>query len=1154
MSNNDFTFDTSYNPDSAFSRVKFGVNRPILETELNEMQKISEDRLTNFVRQNAPTGFLEIVKRDFIGEPIIYNPNNLENCIAIAPCTMSLNGYNVVIEGKDVVNSVKGYTIVKLGEAPQSSSSYFDFVYLELWFEEVGAQSAVYKNGNINGEILNNNILDNRVAEETSRRVGIRYKINVKNNVDLNKWPEGFGFNNMSDYSDIYASGPRNAPIINHDYLFISASGSEFKNTSFYSDKGLYVAGRPDGRNLNADFGVLEKYIFAVPLIGIKRRNKSGYSSNNPNGANQYVSLNTISDRPDGLFYNRIDQRDVVDLRKTISFGQFNAVKMLDENLKKLMNGSLITNKRERLLRTQFGITPIEDMNDNFYNRNAIFHVKFRNQTLLPSIGLAGVPSGNPEYHLAASGYGLSLNGKFSIQYPIDSFTKNEGTIDFFLKPYWNGTDQNVSQTILAINDETQYPIMLLTKTQGQLVMRLNYNKEASQSSYTIAYLDKNTIYDNEICHIRFTWLSSINGNESKIYINGNLAAANAYSPSALSPKYLVLGKNGETISSQSPDHVGCVVDEFVIYNKVLDNNFIQLSGDIMSGDAKIHPSFNGILSSFKNNVSRQLTVTPITTTVDDNSFTLTVPYGFVVDSNSPLSVYNPTNGNIYTGVWSSFDNNTAVFTLSNSLKFAGETVWVVHSIIVPGGFGIKDIPTKILKAVINNEEMSFASTIEERRPVLLINPDNSVEKIHKAYDYNSSRDSKSAFARIIEYTFDSNGTNIYTLPATLYGREVIGIKHINKPLTGIMKNSDGSFEITLVNELQYNEKVVVTAALGGFTFEYETYTKSPIVNIMKASTIKVPTVGNSRNYTISAANAIPGSNILNPSGGVVVSFLGLEGYNENYDEVDFGTSVFITGDQFNYFAKATVSGVGTPIININFETTPQAGHFIEIPVLVTYQPRKTDIISVWYDYLPYQGTLRQNSQKSLKRLTNWKLFCTTLGSGKLVVNNAADKSINNASNRLPGGQTYSYLLDGSDIEFVGEQMTIPPGYNDNYKSNSKLIFRNQFTELVFNNEYDQLVDSLDAEFNIAKLFGQSHQDAFISSEISDMNFFIQDTKDAMHKYVGATCLVVDEQGSILMLVVGEIKTIKTQASIMKPTHGDLFKLSNNPIVIPSRY
>ncbi|MNJ90261.1 hypothetical protein D3C87_78560 [compost metagenome] len=1153
MANNDFTLDTNYNPDAAFTRLKFGINKPILESELNEMQKISEDRVTNFIRQNTPTGFLELVKKDFVGDSIIYNPNGIENSIAIAPARLSLNGYSTIVDGKDVVNGVNGYTIIRLGDAPDSSQLYYNFVYLELWMEELTTKTLLTKNGNIDGETLTNNILDGRVGDETSRRIGLRYKFRVKSGIDFTKWPEGFGFNSVSDYSDIYAQGPYNRTVTNSNYLFINASSSSFRNTPFYNDYGLYVAGRPGNITINADLGVQENYVFALPIMNIKRRNKLAYSSSNPNGAKKYVDENTLSDRPDGLFYNWINPKDVKDFRKTISLGQINTNKMLNENLKKLLNGSLRTNQNENLIRTQFGVKPIETISDSTYDNHAIFHVKFNNQTLTPTLGLDGTPDGNPNYHLAASGYGLSLDGNFAVQYPIDSFAKNEGSVDFYLKPYWNGTDQEISQTIMSINDETGFAIMELTKNQGQLILKLNYSKDATQTSNTIAYLDKNLIYNNEVCHIRFTWLSSINGNESKIYINGNLAALNVYSPSILTPTHVKLGKKGETVKSYSPTYIGSVIDEVVIYNKALDS-FIQLENDIISSNANIHSSFNGILSGFKNNNNKQKIVTPIVTTVNGTSFVLTVPYGLSIDSGTVLSVFNPSDGSSYTGSWSNFNNNTATFNLTSPSKFTGETVWVVHNIVVPGGYGIKNIPTKILKATINNEDMSFASTTEGKRSITLVNSDGSIEKKHVGFDYNSNRDNFSAFARTINYSIQSNGTNLYTIPGQLYGREVIGIKSVDKPLSKIAKTIDGLYEVTLIEELPYSQSVVVTVALGGYTFEYETYSKTPISNIMRAATIRIPTTGNTRNYTFSTSGAIPGSNALNPSGGIIMALLKLEGYNLSYQKIDFGTSVFITGDQFNYFANATVTGLGTPIINITFESTPQTGHFIEIPVLVTYQPRSTDIISVWYNYVPYQGTLLQNSQKSLKRLTDWKVFCTTLGSGKTVVTNIKENSINNAADRLPGGQTYSYLLEGESIEFVGEQMSLPVGYSENYETNKKLVFRNQFTELVFNNEYDDLVDSLDTEFTIAKLFGQNHQDAIISSELSNMNLAIQDTKTAINKYIGAACLVIDDQGNILLLIVGDIKTTKTHASIMKPTSGDLFKINGNPMIIARRY
>lgn len=68
---NSFNKDTILNNDSGFTRIKFGIDKPILEVELNELQKIQENARTSMIRKSVPTGFLERIKKEFNGEGIL---------------------------------------------------------------------------------------------------------------------------------------------------------------------------------------------------------------------------------------------------------------------------------------------------------------------------------------------------------------------------------------------------------------------------------------------------------------------------------------------------------------------------------------------------------------------------------------------------------------------------------------------------------------------------------------------------------------------------------------------------------------------------------------------------------------------------------------------------------------------------------------------------------------------------------------------------------------------------------------------------------------------------------------------------------------------------------------------------------------------------
>ncbi|MNN04706.1 hypothetical protein D3C81_1174360 [compost metagenome] len=366
---------------------------------------------------------------------------------------------------------------------------------------------------------------------------------------------------------------------------------------------------------------------------------------------------------------------------------------------------------------------------------------------------------------------------------------------------------------------------------------------------------------------------------------------------------------------------------------------------------------------------------------------------------------------------------------------------------------------------------------------------------------------------------------------------KVIGVSYVNRPVKSLTKNTDGSLILELVDTVLYNDSFIASIALGGYTFDYDTHSKSIVSNVMKATMISIVAPGNTDTFNI------PVYSDSNPNGGVIVSLLDIS-HNVNNISTSLGTTVFLDGVQTSV---QSISGIGTPFVTVKFNSTPQLNKVIDIPVLVTYQPLTSDALTVWYEYVPYQGTLDGNP-KTLKRLSEWKLFTTTLGSGNVFIENIKDLSINNASNRLPGGQKLSYILNGSDINFVGEQFT----QVGNYKANKKLRFFKEFTDLVDNNKLDDYFNVLDTDILIQKLYGD-HQDSKLSPPFSTKGFYLPDT-NAVSKYMGAACLVIDDMGNVLLFVIGQIKADPTSSSVVNAVHGDLFKLNNSPILITRRY
>ena len=160
---------SNYDKRSSFQQVRFGHDKPILETELNEIQQIQDNMRTEVVRRHIYSGFTELTKKEFTGEPIIYNPTEngltLTNKIAIAPFKANILGYTLNGEGNFTYDKHDNYVLVDLGE-PSKNSEKDSLVYLEVWFEVVKGTDSITKYGYINGDIIGTPAKDSRVGDE----------------------------------------------------------------------------------------------------------------------------------------------------------------------------------------------------------------------------------------------------------------------------------------------------------------------------------------------------------------------------------------------------------------------------------------------------------------------------------------------------------------------------------------------------------------------------------------------------------------------------------------------------------------------------------------------------------------------------------------------------------------------------------------------------------------------------------------------------------------------------------------------------------------------------------------------------------------------------------------------------------------------------
>ena len=581
-SSNNFRYNSPYKSSAVPLGVRFGFDKPLMEVELNELQDIQNELRGKSIRNILPSGFLELVAKNFSGTPIIYKPvdtfNSVLNSIAIAPAKAIINGMIVDIYGNFTADDGEGYTLIDLGDPP-SSGIREDLVFLEVWAEKVSSSDSFPKQGFVKGVTTKYQIVDSRVGSETSWRMVLRYNIRVVHNVNFDLFPNGLGYINANSFSPIQALANDLTDSINNNLVFRPASDLIFKDCTFYKDYNLYVAGRPD-YTLVSD-SIIGRYVFALPMFHISRKNTQPYSLSNFNGARSSIFrygeanssengdlLNNI--RPDKICYDQIDPSDIIDVRKSISVDVYNDYH-LNKALKQLMTGSMQTKLPETVRRIQFGREAV----DYSENNGTILHVSFDDASIISDDinGTSGILITNesnytPVYRDSVSGLGIYMNGRFSLQYDVSELTSAQGTIDFYVMPYWDGAT-DIIQNIFQIIDVNGNPMFVMYKNGYQLIvdayLSTSSATEDTRVEQMVIDLTQILIFSKRIYTIRFSWNNSPAVAKIYVYINGNIVGQLDYLGSSLLPSTLIFGdENDATLYAdlELPEEVAEIEEE----------------------------------------------------------------------------------------------------------------------------------------------------------------------------------------------------------------------------------------------------------------------------------------------------------------------------------------------------------------------------------------------------------------------------------------------------------------------------------------------------------------------------------------------------------------------------------------------------------------
>lgn len=317
--------------------------KPVLDKELNLSQDLDSGFGQTSLQRAAPSGWLAddfLASSDPVGT--IFTPIATANTITVPNGLIAhVNGWILKIQH----TSASGLNQLSLGASPSGAGvRRTDLVVLEVWRRLISAAPSavgksasgrIWQQGNVKtnpAADLSLNFTDDledvNVGAETTKRVQIQYRLRAIQGVDLFAFPYG-----LEDPTVVARSVPTNAATPDG-----SSTAFTYVNQSANGDPGLWVAG--DGNPANT-LGTVDGYMYAIPLLAVFRRNSTAFARRtNHNGG---VASPGPSDRPDGLFYDMIVTRDVVDLRQGVSPSGWPLPEVMEKNVNYLFDNTLRT-------------------------------------------------------------------------------------------------------------------------------------------------------------------------------------------------------------------------------------------------------------------------------------------------------------------------------------------------------------------------------------------------------------------------------------------------------------------------------------------------------------------------------------------------------------------------------------------------------------------------------------------------------------------------------------------------------------------------------------------------------------------------------------------------------------------------------------------
>jgi hypothetical protein len=338
MRNYNGTTRTLEKGESGYRSVIFKPSKPPLDSELNFVGDLAASLGRDQLQAIIPSGFLPAnnpwsVGYDPTGEQFGINCTDIPNTFIVknslgVPFKLNMMGEIVDIGGTGSADASK--MVITLPNPPGTGARE-DLVMLELWYmqlEPLIAQgkpstTAIYPFGNVQSGLtpIEDEIYFSAIGTSTTARIQLQYRVRVISGVNFSTHPEG-----VDDGMTVFAQGSM-------------ASPTAYSFASHPTEVGLFIAGDGSSSARNT-LGTADGHVYAFPLFRVHRRNAAAFSLLNLNGAGKTIAQGS-SDRPDGLFSNKIEPRDLEDMRHFVSKG--NLYEPLESNFTALLEGTLST-------------------------------------------------------------------------------------------------------------------------------------------------------------------------------------------------------------------------------------------------------------------------------------------------------------------------------------------------------------------------------------------------------------------------------------------------------------------------------------------------------------------------------------------------------------------------------------------------------------------------------------------------------------------------------------------------------------------------------------------------------------------------------------------------------------------------------------------